>query len=150
MRFHLSTLSLAVLLGVAIAAPLASNDLVVRQAGSGGRIADYKRAEIARVVRRSPPDKFPDWKRAEIVSTTHYTPAIPYLILFIRMLVAALMALLAAVRVPSELRPISPTSQRDTQSLILLVFPAVALPPRAPDSSCPSATRTTSTRLFLS
>ncbi|OSD05901.1 hypothetical protein PYCCODRAFT_1431721 [Trametes coccinea BRFM310] len=48
MRFQFSLLSLAVLLGVAVAAPLASNDLNARSLPNGGQGADYKRAEVAR------------------------------------------------------------------------------------------------------
>ncbi|KAH9891008.1 hypothetical protein C8Q73DRAFT_702544 [Cubamyces lactineus] len=46
MRFHFSILSLAVLVGFALAAPLASTDLAARESPDGRPSADYKRSEI--------------------------------------------------------------------------------------------------------
>ncbi|KAI0662515.1 hypothetical protein C8Q70DRAFT_959094 [Cubamyces menziesii] len=46
MRFHFSLLSLAVLVGFAMAAPVDSTDLAARMLPNGHASADYKRFEV--------------------------------------------------------------------------------------------------------
>ncbi|KAI9068024.1 hypothetical protein FKP32DRAFT_1672586 [Trametes sanguinea] len=66
MRFQFSILSLAILLGATIAAPLASNDLNVRRSlPNGNQSADWRRAEVdARGLPNG--GNSADWKRAEV------------------------------------------------------------------------------------